>query len=595
MLQARTSVAFATLSSLLPAAAFAQAQTTRESLSAGGAEIVQPCHAPSLSGSGDRVAFVTAATGVAPGDTNAVDDVFVRIRSLGTTVLASASVSGSASASGASFSPSMSSDGRWVVFASTANDLVPGDANSVGPDVFLKDLQTGAIELLSRRASGTHPSGVSTDPQVSGGAAGVTFATNAALFDAASPFDQIALVDRTTVSVSVRCLSFVGTTGAYANAHCSRPAISRDGSIVAFETTASNLIIGDTNGRSDVYVWSRETGRLVRVSSSTVFGESDGDAHDPSVSDDGRFVAFHSTSTNLVAGDTNAASDVFVFDRETATLTRKSTTAAGAEVAADSANARLSGDGRWLAFLSEADDLAAGDLHAGTDAFQKDLATGAIVLLSVSTSGDASDASPLNLATDRDGRLVAFESAASTLAVGDLDLVADVYLRDRGFTTATTVCAGDGSGAACACSNPGDLGHGCENYGLTGGALLAAVGTPSVASPTLKIAVSGCPQSVTAVLFQGTSIDGGGFGVQFGDGLRCVAGSIARIGRKVVSLEGSAEFGFGVPGDPPISVEGFVPPGGGRRYYQVVYRIQGSFCFAAPVNSSNSLAVDWFP
>lgn len=583
------------VSTSLAHAAFAQAQTTRESLSASGGEVAVPCRSPALSADGDRVAFVSAANDLVPGDANGQDDVFVRIRSLGTTVLASTSSTGAQGLGGASSAPAITRDGRWVVFSSTATGLVDGDVNTAGPDVFLKDLQTGTTRLLSRRPDGTQPLGASTRAVAADGAGTIAFETRAPFFQTSPAFSQIALLDRTTTTVTLSCLSYLPLTGTFANADCTRAAIASDGIAVAFESAATNLVIGDTNGVSDIFVWSRTTGRVVRASSSSLLGNSNGASFRASVSDDGRYVAFDSVATNLVVGDTNAVSDVFVFDRATVTLSRVSTDASGGQLAGASHTARISGDGRWISFVSESNDLVPGDANPGADVFQKDLASGVVALVSVATNGAPADAPPLALAGDRDGRFVAFETSATSLASGDTDSVEDVYLRDRGFATATIVCAGDGSGAPCPCGNPGQLGNGCENYSLSGGARLQAAGTPSVAAPTLTITVTGCPQSVTAVLFQGTAVDGAGFGTPFGDGLRCVAGSIARIGRKVVSLEGAAAFGYGIAGDPPISVEGFVPAGGGRRYYQVVYRIQGSFCFASPVNSSNSLAVDWFP
>src|SRR5262249_22544698 len=147
------------------------------------------------------------------------------------------------------------------------------------------------------------------------------------------------------------------TGGGQGNGRSFVPTISADGRYVAFYSDASNLVSGDTNGARDVFVRDLQTGETTRVSVSSSGAEADGDSFAPALSADGRYVAFASAATNLVAGDTNDANDVFVRDRQTNTTTRVSVGHEGSQANGGSDQPSLSGDGRLVAFTSTASNV----------------------------------------------------------------------------------------------------------------------------------------------------------------------------------------------------------------------------------------------
>jgi hypothetical protein len=169
-----------------------------------------------------------------------------------------------------------------------------------------------------------------------------------------------------------------------------------------------------------------------------------------------------------------------------------------------------------------------------------------------------------------------------------------VFLVDRfGVDPPVVFCVGDGSGTTCPCGNSAAPWNGCENSFIATGAALRASGTARVGADSLLLSTSGMPTNTTALYFQGTVKSNGGLGTVFGDGLRCVEGSVVRLGTKI-SASGSSSFGAPV-GDTPISVRGLVPPLGGGFHYQAWYRNAAAFCTASTFNLSNGLSVVWTP
>jgi len=172
----------------------------------------------------------------------------------------------------------------------------------------------------------------------------------------------------------------VDSSGAQSNNYSRFPSISADGRYVAFESEASNLVAGDTNGGGDVFVHDRQTGATTRVSVSSSGEQANDSSGAAAISGDGRYVAFYSYASNLVAGDTNGMIDTFVHDRQTGTTTRVSVDSSGAEANGNSDDnyfaVSISGDGRFVAFMSEASNLVAGDTNGAIDIFVHDGQTG---------------------------------------------------------------------------------------------------------------------------------------------------------------------------------------------------------------------------
>jgi hypothetical protein len=164
-----------------------------------------------------------------------------------------------------------------------------------------------------------------------------------------------------------------------------------------------------------------------------------------------------------------------------------------------------------------------------------------------------------------------------------------------GGNPGTAYCFGDGTGNACPCDpgQAGQPGQGCSNSTGQGGRIEAS-GTPSVANDSLVLHLSHLPASAAAILFQGTIQQSGGQGSQLNDGLLCVNGSIIRIGTKN-SVAGASDWGFGIPGDPLISVRGAIPAVGGTRHYQGWYRNSAVFCTPATSNYTNGWSITWTP
>jgi hypothetical protein len=295
-------------------------------------------NAPSLSTDGRYVAFTTP-TGLVTGDTNAVMDVYVYDRGTRTVVLASASSSGGPG-NGESRNARISASGRYIVFESAATNLVPGDGNA-SVDVFRRDRITGETVRVSVTTTGGNATGISTDAEISDDGNLVAFASTA--FDLvgfgndSNGASDIFVRDMTagaTVRVSVSAI------GDDADLASTEPAISGDGRFVAFSSVATNLVAGDTNNRSDVFLRDVTSGTTTRVSVSSTGVEANGQSSNPSLPRDGRFVSFASNATNLVV-DAFGATNAYVRDTQALTTIRQTTS--GADWA------RLSGDGRYLA------------------------------------------------------------------------------------------------------------------------------------------------------------------------------------------------------------------------------------------------------
>jgi Tol biopolymer transport system component len=223
----------------------------------------------------------------------------------------------------------------------------------------------------------------------------------------------------------------VSSAGEEGNGKSSLPSISADGRFVAFVSHANNLVASDTNASDDIFVHDRQTGATERVSVSTAGAAGNDNSSDPWISADGRYVCFHSDATNLVASDTNAVADVFVHDRQTGATERVSVSSAGAEGNDVSDLSWISADSRYVSFTSDATNLVAGDTNAVADVFVHDRQTGATERVSVSSAGaegdDSSGASPISA----DGRFVVFMSDATNLVAGDTNGYMDVFVRDR--------------------------------------------------------------------------------------------------------------------------------------------------------------------
>lgn len=234
----------------------------------------------------------------------------------------------------------------------------------------------------------------------------------------------------------------ISTLGAQGSADSMEPSLSADGRFVAFSSYAQELVGDDRNGVSDIFVRDRQTAMTTRVSVATDGVEATGHSFSPSMSADGRHVSFWSAASNLVADDTNVGWDVFVHDRATATTTRVSVATGGVQGSGDTAPwwpSPLSGNGVFVAYTSEASDLVSHDTNEASDVFLHDQQTRVTTRLSVDAGGgEGSDGSGCP-SISADGRYVVFSSAAPNLVPGDTNGSPDAFLHDRLLGTTTRV------------------------------------------------------------------------------------------------------------------------------------------------------------
>jgi Tol biopolymer transport system component len=427
------------LSGLLVAAAAAPAgayprpgTTERVSVTAAGAEIGLGATSPSVSDDGRYVAFVTPDDYVVPDDTNGQYDVFVRDRVRGTTERVSVGSDG-AGQDAMSLMPNISSEGRYVLFTTTGA-FDPRDTH-LGFDPYIRDLETGTTTLAVVGSDGKALSWGVGDPHMSDDGRVVTFSTGYKVLpaDTNDTFDVYAY-HRDTGAMELVSATPTGTSG---NGESYWNDVSDDGRYAVWHSFASNLVAGDTNAATDVFVRDLVTDETIRVSVSSQGVQGNASSFLPAISDDGRSIAFVSYASNLVPADTNPINDVFVHDRVTRRTERVSVASDGVEASntglTSSWEPSISSDGRYVAFASSASNLVPDDTNAIGDFFVHDRATGWTERVSIASDGtqmtsNNSSAEP----SVGGGRYVAFTANAPNLVAGDANDAYDVFLRDRG-------------------------------------------------------------------------------------------------------------------------------------------------------------------
>ena len=406
--------------------AWAAATTKRVSVRSNEAQANEDSTEPVISSNGRYIVFTSDATNLVAGDLNDTTDVFVRDRSLGTTKLVSVRSNESQGNAGSQHA-AISGNGRFVVFDSSASNLVAGDGNSQ-IDIFVRDLQLGTTRLVSVRTNGNQGNGASYDPSISGKGRFVAFtseSSNLVGSDTNGKRDVFLrdLQRGTTTRVSVR------SSGAQGNEDSQDTVISADGSSIVFLSRATNLVSSDTNAATDVFVRDRTHGTTRRLSLSSGEVEANGENDFPTISANGRFVAFQSVATNLVAGDGNLISDVFVRDRDLGTTRRVSVSTAGAEGDNGSYDPSISANGRYVVFSSDAANLVGSDTNSVQDVFVRDRNAGTTRRLSLRAAGGEADGGSFRPEISGDGRFVAFESNATDLVAGDTNDFTDIFIR----------------------------------------------------------------------------------------------------------------------------------------------------------------------
>jgi Tol biopolymer transport system component len=428
--------------------------------------------APSLSADGRYVTFYSAASNLVPGDTGGNRDVFVRDRVSGTTTRASVSSTG-AQGDDWSLVPVISADGRFVAFQSLAGNL-GGPESYWFWDVFRHDMWTGRTVKLSLAVDGSDGNGSSGGSEP-------------------TPVQGVA--------------------------------ISADGRWVAFQSDANNLVPGGiTTYFGHIYVRDCLTEQTYLVSTSTAGIEANHFCRCPSISGDGRYIAFESAASNLVSGDTNQSRDVFVKDMVTGALHRASVSSAGAQGDSESWQASITPDGRYVGFFSHASNLDPLDGDGLAGSFVHDTWTGVTRLVCLNSFGVKSNGQSGPARVSADGQTTVFMSSGTNLVLDDTHANLDVFVHHM---------PPPGSSVATYCpSTPNSTGQ---------NARIEYTGAFQLSMNSLDLLAAHCPPSRLGLFFYGDTQAQ----LPFGAGWRCVGGSVHRLPLVQTTATGTAHFVLG--------------------------------------------------
>ncbi|MCC7560645.1 MAG: hypothetical protein KO318_09510 [Methanobacterium sp.] len=386
-----------------------------------GGEANDYCYEPSINENGRYVAFSSYANNLVDDDTNFYSDIFVRDRLLNITERISVSSTGE-KGNDNSYEPFISSDGRYVTFTSYATNLVKDDVSGFA-DIFVRDRLQNITERLSVSSTGVEGNNDSYGSSVSSDGRYIAFyswASNLVEQDTNGCSD-VFVFDR--ISNTIKIIN-IPPNGGEANSDSYQPIISADGNFIAFTSNADNLVVNDNNGESDVFVYDQNLNNIKMVSISEGL-DSNGSSYEPSISSGGRYIAFSSWANNLVEHDFNGFSDVFVYDQISGIIERVSILGVGEELDEDSYNPSISGDGRFVAFVTGHVQVAVckmmlsfGNKDNIVDIFVHDRLSKTTKKISVSSTGEEANDNSDNPAINGDGKYVAFSSHARNLVLG---------------------------------------------------------------------------------------------------------------------------------------------------------------------------------
>jgi len=407
--------------------------TIRVSLANDGSEANGFSYKASLSPNGYYVAFWSYASNLVATDTNNAADVFLRDVFNNTTILVSVAFDGS-QGNANSANPSVSYNGQYVAFESNASNLVPNDTNGVS-DIFVRDVVNGTITRVSVDSSGNEGNLASNSPVISADGRYVAFESKASNLVPGDTNNQTDIFLHDLQTGQTTRIS-VATDGSQALCNsipnCSiSPSISGDGRYVAFASSAYNLVSDDTNNKQDIFVRDTVNNITMRVSVASDGSQGNNTSRHPSISAGGDYVVFDSLATNLVSGDSNGQADVFMRDVFAGTTSIVSLASDGSQITLPSTYPVVSEDGRYVAFMCSA-PVIPGDQNGVSDIFLRDTTNNVTFRVSIASDGTQSDDASTYPSISWSGQFVAFASSARNLVPNDNNNAQDIFYHDVG-------------------------------------------------------------------------------------------------------------------------------------------------------------------
>ncbi len=392
----------------------------------------------SLSADGRYVTFESWARNWAydhPSSENWVD-IFVHDRQTNTTTKVSYGVGGQLTDHD-SLDPVLSADGRYVAYISYATNLVPNDTNGdqwllEGLDVFVYDMNTGGTQRVSLDYNGN---------QIDANSAGIItpdgryilFISNGnhiAPDDVSNPNNKTAMYLRDWHTGSVERITYATDGSSFPNDGIEHFAASYDGRYVVYSSDASNLVGGDTNGQMDIFLYDHMTGVTKRISRSQSGQQGNGRSAQPVITSDGQYVVFRSFADNLVPGDTNGESDVFLYTVATGEIERVSVTSSGGQANGESKDPSVCDNGRYLSYTSYASNIVPGDTNGVWDAFLYDVERGETIVVSKGTGGVWGNARAHRSSLAPGCGFITFASDATNIISGDNNGNRDIFIEE---------------------------------------------------------------------------------------------------------------------------------------------------------------------
>lgn len=428
----------------------------RVNLSSVGEEANGTSQGVSITESGDIVVFVSFANNLVENDASndcisisgkSISCIDVFVKDLGTDEIARVSISNNG-LPGNNHSgiiqewgshTSISSDGRYIVFQSNADNLANADNLVLDaiPRLYLFDMELNQIQLIGNDDASleTVTPSYNINPIISGNGKFVVFQSNNSnlVENDTNGVDDIFLYDVQTEQIE-RVSTGIGGEQANRTSGLGYAAtVSADGRFVAFVSEANNLVSNDSNNLPDIFLYDRvlqETKRINMNNEDENLGESNGASTHPTLSANGQFIVFQSEANNLIQNDTNEVTDIFLYHLATGQIEIISTSWSGGLANGRSGNPDISSNGRWIAFSSDANNLVPNDTNSVTDIFIYDAITGRTIRASINNEGEEGNHVSNSPAISGDGSKIAFVSLASNLVLDDTNETWDIFMRD---------------------------------------------------------------------------------------------------------------------------------------------------------------------